>query len=85
MNNLEDFLKKFKTLIGTKSLEAEIISKEISACLGMEIPKEKILVKGSVVSVSAAPALKSQIFMKKQQILGAFKKYPELKNIFDVR
>lgn len=85
MNNLDGFLKKFKLILGARGEEIELAAKELSLCIGVEIPKETVSVKNNVVAVEARPGLKSQIFLKKKQILESFKKHPALQKIADVR
>lgn len=85
MNNLDGFFKKFKSILGARGIQTELIAGEISQNIGAQISKESVSVRGQTVFVEGTPALKSQIFLKKTQILGALRKHPELKNISDVR
>lgn len=85
MNNLDGFLKKFKTALGVLNLEKSLISETVSTVLGIQLPEGAITLKNNVVHVGGSPTLRSQIFLKKNQILESFKKHPELKKITDIR
>lgn len=84
MNNLDGFLKKFRTALGVLGLEKKLISEELSVLLKVAIPEDSISIKSNRVIVSGGSSLKSQIFLKKSQVLEAFQKHPELKKITDV-
>lgn len=85
MNNLDGFLKKFKTALGVLNLEKALVAEDLTASLGVKILEESFVIKNNIVYISGGGSLKSQIFMKKKQILESFHKRPELKKITDIR
>lgn len=85
MNNLDGFLKKFKSALGIITLEKKLISEEISGILGIHVSEKSTEVKNNIVVVNGGASLKSQIFLKKNKILESFKKHPELQKIKDIR
>lgn len=85
MNNLDGFLKKFKLALGARNAETEIVIKELLDCAGIKAAKEAIQIRKNIVYVEGSPAMRSQIFQKKNQILEALRKHEELKNISDIR
>lgn len=85
MNNLDNFLKKFKSALGVLTLEKKLVSEELSNTLGIKVSEESITIKNNSVLVSGGATLKSQIFLKKNKILESFGKHIELKKIKDIR
>lgn len=85
MNNLDGFLKKFKTALGVLNKEKTLIAEALSASLGVKISEESFVIKSNVVYISGGGSLKSQIFLKKKVILESFHKHEELKKISDIR
>lgn len=71
MNNLGDFFKKIITSISlSEQLDKEIIS-SIQEQTGVAITKEEFNVKDTTLILSIHPALKQEIFLKKEQIISS--------------
>lgn len=85
MNNLGNFLEKFRAALGALGAEKEIIIEEIFRTVGVRIQKEAIMVRNGSILITGSASLKSHIFLKKDQILETLKKNPQFKNIKDIR
>lgn len=85
MNNLDNYLEKFKSAMSAMGAEKNAVTEELFKSLGVRVSKEFISIKKDTIFISGSGSLKSQIFMKKKQILETLHKHNELKDIVDIR
>lgn len=70
MEQISFFLEKFKTLGLESSLVKDLFIKTVGKILNAELSSEDIKIKDGVIYVSAHPALKSELFLKRQILLS---------------
>jgi len=69
MLNISGFLEKFRKFDADKTLQRENIAKNLEKILGINIPSKNLTIKNKVLYVQGSPALKQEIFLKKQQLI----------------
>jgi len=84
-NSIGSFLEKFKKLIFQKEEIKEIVVKIISEVISYQIKKESIKIKGSCIYVEGSPILRSEIMIRKRQILTKLKSVLPNSNFLDVK
>ena len=70
MENISSFLQRFKKLLSSHGAVRQIVAEAIKQEVGIDIPTEKITIQSGVVSIQASTVVKSQVFIKKNAILG---------------
>lgn len=84
MENISDYLKKFRTILFKGEESARIAREEIEKSTGAHLEEKDVEVKGGVIFVKTSGALKSELFLKKEIILKKIKERG-LTSIFDLR
>jgi len=72
MLDLSRFLEKFKKIKNPK-LERELVARVVSKVLGIEIEHEDVGVKEGVVVIKKTGKIKSELYLRKQEILKHLK------------
>lgn len=84
MDHINDFFSKFKGIFASNLHQKEIIVKVCKKHSNVDLETAKISIKAGVVSVSANPIVKTQIFLNKDKILNQLNQEFGLK-IKDIR
>lgn len=84
MENISDYLKKFRTILFKGEESARIVREEIEKSTGAHLEEKDVEVKSGVVYVRLSGALKSEIFLKKDLLLKNIHD-KGLTSIFDLR
>ena len=71
MKNISDFLSRYLGLKPAGHALEEALKKVIYDVLGAEMPKGSIVVRGGAAYIDAPAVLKSEIALRKADILGA--------------
>lgn len=84
MFNVSLYLEKFKSLGLAESTAKDALISVLQKCVGVEIEKKDVQYKNGAFRIQAEPIVKSQIYIKKNEILESVSK--ELNKIVkDVR
>ena len=81
MFNISGFLEKFKKFDQNKTLQTENIIKSIESAVGIKIDKKNIVIKDGILRIQGSPALRQEIFLKKEHLLPIIK----AEGVFDIR
>ena len=73
MFNIEQYLKKFSLRISDVSEKKIAVIKILKDTSGVDVLKEDIEIKESVLFVKAKPIIKNQLFLKREKILPLLK------------
>jgi hypothetical protein len=68
MIEIKDLLARFNNILLSEEGNKEIIRKIISKIINVEIKKEDIKIKNSVIYLNIKPIYKNEIFLKQDQI-----------------
>jgi hypothetical protein len=71
MLNISGFLEKFKKFDQHKTAQLENIINNIEKIVGVKVERKNLSIKDGVLFVSGSPALRQEIFLKKQHLLHA--------------
>lgn len=82
--NLGDFLNIFKNLLSHEELLREDILSSIKKHTDISLDKKQISIKNSICSIECHPALRSEIFLKKNDIMKSLRESTH-KKISDIR
>lgn len=73
MFNISNYLSKFKHILTSEQIQKGVVVSVIKEVCGIELNKDSVSVKNGVVSVSGSQALKSALFIQKENILRRLK------------
>jgi hypothetical protein len=81
MFNISGFLEKFKKFDHSKTLQNENIIRCIEKVIGVTVDKKNLEIKDGILRISGSPALRQEIFLKKEHLLPLIK----AEGVFDIR
>ena len=81
MFNISEFLEKFKKFDQNKTIQIENITKSIEKVIGVKVERENLTIKAGVLYIQGSPALKQEIFLKKELLLPLV----ATEGVFDIR
>jgi len=73
MNNLGDYLGKFKKIFSSTKFQKDAVLSIINAATKMQLGPDDVEIKDYKIVLKASPAVKSTVFMYKQKILADLK------------
>ncbi len=82
--NLGDFLNIFKNLLSHEESLREDIMSAIQKSTNIELDKKQLTIKNSVCTIECHPALKNEIYLKKNEIMKSLNEITH-KKISDIR
>lgn len=85
MNNLGNFLEKFKNIIGHSKFQKDAVLSIIKESVGIQLEEKDVEIKNFTVYIKASPLVKNEIFMRKQFILAKLKAILGNKSPKDIR
>lgn len=72
--NIGDFLKKFKNFVPLEKTIKDTLVEIVQEETGILLPKESVSVHNNVIFIHTTPAIKNELFMRKQRLLFEMKK-----------
>jgi hypothetical protein len=85
MNNLGDYLNKFKKVFQNAQFQKDAVRSVIRNIVKIELGEKDFDVKNYTVTLNVSPVIKNEIFMRKQKILEALKSALGPKAPHDIR
>jgi cell division protein FtsX len=85
MNNLGNFLDKFKKIFSGAKFQKDAILSIINSQAKLQLEGKDIEVKDFKITLKTSPAVKSVVFMRKQKILEELKKALGTEAPIDIR
>lgn len=82
---ITDFLDKFKKLFSQKEEINNLVLGVLKNNINEGINKKNFIIKNNTISIIGSPALKNEIFLKKQKILLEIKQKNQNSNILNIR
>ena len=82
---LEQLLTRFKNLTNTEKVKKELICNTINKILGINIPLSTISISKNTIFIKVAPIIKTEVFLKKQEILTNIQTIHGLTHISDIK
>ncbi len=84
-NHITNFLDKFKKILFQREEIKNIVTKIISEEINFPVEKDKIKIKNGTIFVEGSPILRSEIMIKKKQILLKIKNFFPQVNFLDIK
>jgi hypothetical protein len=81
MFNISGFLERFRKFDQGKTLQAENVARKIQGAVDFGIGKDNFVIKDGILYVRGSPALRQEIFLRKEQLLPLV----ATDGIFDIR
>ena len=81
MIEIKDLLIKFNKLIDKEEVKIFLIQEAIMEVINLKIDQKDIKFKNNILSLNIKPIYKSEIFLKKDQILKRIEEKSNLRNI----
>lgn len=85
MIELKDLLLNFRNIILTEDLKKNLIIKIIKEVTNIQLKKEDINIKNSVLYLNTKPIYKNEIFIKQKEIISFLKKELGRKSPSEIR
>ncbi len=82
---LSQLLARFKSLSNTEKAKKEIVCEEITRIIGIQITHNQVSFSKNTIFIKTQPIIKSEISLKKEEILKEIKKIQRLSNIIDIK
>lgn len=74
---LTELLSRFKNITNTEKSKKEIICREIKNTIGIDIDVEKIKISRNTILLKVEPIIKTEILLKKQELIKRIKSIRE--------
>lgn len=74
MENISFYLEKFKTLEPPHVSVKKAVARTVESMFGAILPAEHITIQNNTVYISTHPALKSELYMRKGEVLQEIEK-----------
>ena len=85
MLRLTELLGRFSGLANTEKAKKELVCAEVSKIIGVQIKQESVSFSRNTIFFKVSPAIKTEIFFKKQEVLEKIKSFPQTSGIVDIR
>jgi len=85
MNPISNFFEKFKKLIQNSGLQKQAVIEAIKTITNIEVESKKIRFGENSIYINIPPAIKFQIFLKKEKILNEIKKSTGKQSFRDIK
>lgn len=82
---LAQLLVRFKNLTNTEKVKKQLVSEAVSRILGFSVPHTSISFSKNTVFIKVQPLIKTEILLKKGDILATIKSLPGLEYIQEIR
>ncbi|OHA83990.1 MAG: hypothetical protein A2937_00540 [Candidatus Yonathbacteria bacterium RIFCSPLOWO2_01_FULL_47_33b] len=82
---LEQLLVRFKNLTNTEKAKKELIGSGIQKIVGVTIPVSSISFSKNTIFFKVSPIIKTEIFLKKEEVLNTIRTVPGLSHITDIK
>ena len=84
MFNISHFLEKFK-MIGVQNVTSrKIVIKNIEKILGVSLEEKAVVLRNNIVHIKAHPLIKTELYLKKAEILAELKRDPYTARVVDL-
>lgn len=70
MNHIDNFFARFKNAFVGNSNKKAAIAASCKSCAGLNVTPEQIEIRGQIVRLNLNPSAKSNLFMKKADVLA---------------
>jgi len=85
MLRLTELLGRFKGLANTEKAKKELLCAEIAKVIGVQIKPEAVSFSKNTIFLSVEPIIKTEIFLRKSEILEKIKTFPQMSGVADIR
>ncbi|MDD5152535.1 MAG: hypothetical protein PHS95_00835 [Candidatus Pacebacteria bacterium] len=85
MLRLTELLGRFSRLTNTEKAKKELIGAEIAKIVGVSVEPENISFSKNTIFLNVPPVVRTEILLKKQEILEKIKLIPVLCGVVDIR
>jgi hypothetical protein len=82
---LEQLLARFKNLTNTEKVKKELICNGVNKIIGINIPIANISVSKNTIFFKVPPIIKTEIFLKKNELIAHIRTIPGLTYISEVK
>lgn len=82
---LSQLLLRFKSLTNTEKAKKQMVCEELSNILGFPIPREVISFSKNTLFLKVQPIIKSEILLRKMEIIKKIQTLPGLGYIQDIK
>ncbi len=82
---LTQLLARFKNLTNTEKIKKEVIIEEIKACTGISIPISTVSILKNTIFLKVSPIIRTEIFLKKEEIIKKINNIHGLNHISDIK
>lgn len=81
MLQLSDLLARFAGITNTDKAKKELVGQELARIIGVSVSPQQIHISKNILILKVQPIVKSEILLKKDEVLQGIKKIPALGHI----
>ncbi len=85
MLQLSDLLTRFKGISNTDKAKKEIVGQELTRIIGIPITYQQVIISKNTLILKVQPIIKSEIMLKKDEILQKIKNISGLSHITTIQ
>lgn len=85
MLHLSDLLSRFKGISNTEKAKKEVVAQELSSIIGVPITQQQITISKNTLLLKVQPIIKSEVMLKKDEILQKIKNISGLSHITTIQ
>ena len=82
---ISDLLERFKGVTSTEKARKEIILQDINKIVPIKLPHTAITITKNSIILNCSPIIKTEILLKKKEVLEGVQKYKNLSHLLDIR
>jgi len=84
MQQVGGFLDRLRKILGDRVISKKTIQKIIMDKVGLLIPEKELLIKNNTLKIRTSPIVRSEVFLKKAELISFFSQTPETKHINNI-
>jgi hypothetical protein len=82
---LEQLLARFKNLTNTEKVKKELVCNNLSKITGLTVPSSCIFFSKNTIFFKIPPIIKTEVLLKKREIITHIRTIPGLNHISDIK
>ncbi len=67
--DMKSLLSRVALALGVRTALVDVVRSAIESCINVPIARESVRIKGKIAYIQAHPAVRNEIFLKKEKIL----------------
>ena len=82
---ISDLLERFKGITNTEKARKDLIVQEIGTVIPVKLPHTAVTITKNSVILNCSPVIKTEILLKKKDVLEKIQRHKNLSHLLDIR